>query len=113
MRFFNAGVEVAHDGSPVPTTANASPPPTRRLARFSTGRLAFPTSDHRDNYAADDDDAGTAAFGATGAGEVCGLPSFSLGGGRLPGGGDRRPRSAPSDLVAEGEAHIDPHLSNR
>lgn len=108
MRFFNAGVEVALDGSPVPPAVATSSPPTRP-ARFSAGRLCFP-ADKNDSSAKDGDDA---PFGVTGSGEVCGLPSFSARG--VPGGGEQPP-STRSEKWAEGlppDAHIDPFAPNR
>lgn len=118
MRFFNAGVEVAHDGSPVPATAAASsPPPPPRFARFSAGRLTFPASSHRDNDNDATDDAAGATFGVTGRGEVCGLPSFSVGGGGgVSGSGDRRPAPTPGEVWAEDlppDAHVDTYGPNR
>ena len=114
MRFFNAGVEVAHDGSPVPSTVAASsllptsPPPSLPLARSSPGRLGFPANKH-DIHAGD---AG-GPFGVTGSGEVRGLPSFSVGG--VPGSRDRPP-STPPEPWAENlppDARFDPYALNR
>lgn len=109
MRFFNAGVEVAHDGSPVPSAVIALPPPMR-LVRFSAGRPGFPTGNRVNNTR----DAGAAAFGVTGSGEVCGLPRFSEGG--MPESGDRGPPSTPSEVWAKDlppDSHIDPYAPNR
>lgn len=109
MRFFDAGIEVAHDGSPVPSTVAASSPAPARLAMFSAGRLSFPANKPDNN-----DEDGGAPFGVTGNGEVCGLPRFSLGG-VVPGGG-HRPPSTPSEPWEENlppDAHIDPYAPNR
>lgn len=87
MRFFNAGIEVAHDGSPVSATATASSPPLPPLASSSARRLDL-LANNRDNNNTNAD------FVSTGSGNVRGLPRFSMGAVRR---GNNRPPATPSD----------------
>lgn len=110
MRFFNAGLEVAHDGSPVPSNATPSSAPPPRPPMFSAGPLGFPT-DNRDDTSTKDDGV---LFGVTGSGETGGLPMFSVGGGG--GGRGEMPPSTPSKPWEEKlppDAHVDPNAAKR
>ncbi len=91
MRFFNAGIEVAHDGSPVPTAVAAPSPlrPTPPLAPSFAGQLD-----------GGNDKPGTpTASGMKNSGGGVGLPMFSMG----PPSRDRnRPQTAtPGERGAE------------
>lgn len=88
MRFFNAGLEVAHDGSPVAGTVAPSSPPT--LASSFAGRLGLLTTDHDNNKT----DYSKSRIEATDSGNVGGLPSFSMG---AVHGDNNRPPATPSE----------------
>ncbi|CAM9770194.1 unnamed protein product [Hapterophycus canaliculatus] len=80
MRFFNAGVEVALDGSPVPDNEFSSPPPPSRSEGSGAGRLMFPANVR---------DTAGAPSGVLSSEDMRGLAKFSVGGGKSLGGGDR------------------------
>ena len=107
MRFFNAGVEVALDGSPVPSGVAAplplrSPPPPQLAASFA-GHLSFR-----------DDDGGNDTRGSAGTpsavsstSDAGGLPRFSMG---APSRGRNRPPAAspgPREQSTPPGAHSD------
>jgi len=91
MRFFNAGVEVAHDGSPAPSAVAAPSPlrPAPPLAPSFAGQL-----DGGNN-----DIGATTASGVNPSGDAGGLPMFSMA--PLARGRNRPPAAPPEELGAE------------
>lgn len=97
MRFFDAGVEVALDGSPVPDNEAPSPPPTPLSETSWAGRLAFP---------ADVQNASGGPSGVTVSGTMRGLAKFSMGERRAPGS-DNRVLTTPSESLPRDVADTD------
>lgn len=91
MRFFNAGVEVAHDGSPVPSTIAAPSPlrPSPPLAPSFAGQLDGGSIGH----------CTATASGVKNSGDTGGLPMFSRG--PPPRDRNRPPAAPPEELGAE------------